>query len=251
MSLGPIIAFLALDDAALPSTEQVLQVLSQHWPEMPAVAEPQQRPGVMTFALDDDLVGIALIPKPLPWKDMAGPCEAAWYWPQAADAFQDHAAHLIATILAGSRDRLQSAVRLTAMVAAAAAASNARGIYWGPGRLVNSPEDFFRESQQIGRTNLPLNLWLDFRIVPGSDATHSLFTTGMAAFGHRELEIWDSGKPPQFLRDCAYNIAHYVLEKGIALKQNETIGLSDDERIPISVEPSRWDSSMMIARLEL
>ena len=55
------------------------------------------------------------------------------------------------------------------------------------------------------------------------------------------MEIWDSRQSPQFLRDCAYNVAHYLLEKGAVLRAGETIGLSDDERIAITVEPSRWD----------
>ena len=39
-------------------------------------------------------------------------------------------------------------------------------------------------------------------------------------------------------------MAHHLLEKGAALKAGETIGISDDEeRIPIAVEPSRWDGA--------
>ncbi len=35
------------------------------------------------------------------------------------------------------------------------------------------------------------------------------------------------------------------------LKAGETIGISDDERIPIAVEPSRWDSALRVTRLEV
>ena len=69
--------------------------------------------------------------------------------------------------MSGSRDRLRSALGLTALVAAAAASSRALGIYWGPGRLVHAPAAFFEESLRLGREDLPLNLWVDFRLVEG------------------------------------------------------------------------------------
>jgi hypothetical protein len=251
MSLRPLIAAIALEEDALPAPEAVLQWLGRHWPELPAVLQPQERPGVMTLEVDRSAVGLALVSKPLAWEELAGPCAAAWYWPQAAAAFRRHAAHLVAAVLSGGRDRLRGALGLTAVVAAAAGAAEALGIYWGPGRLVHAPAAFFEESLHLGRENLPLNLWIDFRLLENDDQTHSLFTTGLAAFGHREVEIWDSRQPPQFLRDCAYNVAHHLLEKGAALKAGETIGISDDERIAITVEPSRWDSALRVTRLDV
>ncbi len=251
MPLRPLIAAVALEDEAFPKPEAVLDCLEQHWPEMSATVQPSSRQGVLTLALGEDAAGLALVNKPLPWEDLSGPCGAAWYWPQAAAAFRRHTAHLVAAILGGGRDRLRSALGLTALVAAAAASSRALGIYWGPGRLVHAPAAFFEESLRLGRADLPLNLWIDFRLLENDDRTHDLFTAGLAAFGHREVEIWESRQSPQFLRDCAYNVAHYQLEKGAVLKPGETIGLTDDERIAITVEPSRWDSEMLVTRLEV
>jgi hypothetical protein len=251
MALRPLIAAVALADDALPAADAVLGYLQQHWPQIPVVAAPSQRPGVLLFNLEEDAAGAALLPKPLPWEDLAGPCAAAWYWPDAAQAFREHQTRLIATLMTRSHDRIGSALRLTALVAAAASCSSAVGIYWNPGRLVHAPADFLQESLTMSRENLPLNLWIDFRIQEEPDGGHALFTTGLAAFGHRELEIWQSQQSPQFLRACAYNVAHYVLQRGAALKANETIGLSDEERIPITIEPSRWDASMTVVRLEV
>ena len=251
MALRPLIAAVALTDDVLPAAGDVLGRLHAHWPQIPAVAEPAVRPGVLIFNLEDDAAGVALLPKPLPWEDLAGPCAAAWYWPQAEQAFRQHRTHLIATLMTRSHDRIQSALHLTALVAAAAESSSAAGIYWNPGRLVHAPAAFLQESLAMSREDLPLNLWIDFRILPEPEGGHSLFTTGLAAFGHRELEIWQSRQSPQFLRDCAYNVVHYVLQRGAALKANETIGLSDEERIPITIEPSRWDPSMTVVRLEV
>ncbi len=251
MPLRPLLAAVAMENDAFPAPEEILQLMERHWPELGASVQPSERAGVMTLATDSDAMGLALVSKPLSWEDLAGPCGVAWYWPQAAAAFRRHTAHLVAAVLSGGRDRIGSALGLTALVAAASQVARAVGIYWGPGRLVHAPAAFFQESLRLGRENLPLNLWIDFRLLAGDDRTHSLFTSGLAAFGHRELEIWDSRRRPQFLRDCAYNVAHHLLEKGAALKPGETIGISDDQRIDISVEPSRWDSALRVTRLEV
>jgi hypothetical protein len=246
-----LIAAVALEDNVFPSPAEVVQFLQEHWPNIATAAESQSKPGVMTFSMDGDRAGMALVAKPLPWSDLEGPCAAAWYWPQAAAAFRRHAAHLIATVMPEGRDRLATALRLTAMVAASGATSHALGVYWGPGRLVHAPEAFLQESLHMSRENLPLNLWVDFRLGQNEDGTHSLFTTGLAAFGYREMEIWDSRRSPQSLRDSAYNVAHYVLEKGSVLKQGETIGGTEEEKIPIRVEPSRWDGATTVIRLDI
>ena len=50
-------------------------------------------------------------------------------------------------------------------------------------------QHFSRKASAWAARILPLNLWVDFRLVEGDDRTHSLFTTGLAAFGQREVEI--------------------------------------------------------------
>jgi hypothetical protein len=73
---------------------------------------------------------------------------------------------------------------------------------------------------------------------------------GLESLGQMEIEIARSGRGPQFLHDCAYNVAHYLLAKGMVLKQGETIGLSEEEQIPIAIGPSMCDPRMTVIRLE-
>jgi hypothetical protein len=250
MSRRPMLAMLALSEAAMPSAGQLVRILEERWPEIPAAAEPTERPGVVTLTMGQDRAGMALLPRPLPWADLEGPCEVARHWPGAAEAFRSHSAHLAATVLGSDPDCVASALGLTALAAATTVVAPAVGIYWGPGRLVHEPRAFLDESTGMSRQNLPLHLWIDFRMEAAADGTHSLFTTGMEAFGQMELEIACSRREPRFLHDCAYNIAHYLLVKGVQLKQGETIGLTEEEQIPITIGPSMWDERMMVIRLE-
>jgi hypothetical protein len=250
MPRRPMIAMVALEQPSLPQP-QIVRFLRDNWPDIAAQPEPHERPGVMTLAMGEDRGGLALVPRPLPWADLEGPCAVAWYWPQAAQSFRQHTAHLACTILPGGSDQVDCGLRLTALVAAASSASAALGVYWGPGRLVHAPEAFVAESRGMSRQNLPLNLWIDFRVQRDDDGTCSLFTTGLEAFGQREIEVHRSRREPQFMRDMAYNVAHYLLAKDAMLKQGETIGLAGGEQIPIDVGPSLWDERMMVVRLDL
>jgi hypothetical protein len=80
------------------------------------------------------------------------------------------------------------------------------------------------------RDNLPLFLWIDFRIELLEDGACRLYTTGLEALGQSELEVARFDGSPQELLDLAYNIAHYLLDKRKVVNDGDTIGLTDQVR---------------------
>lgn len=103
----------------------------------------------------------------------------------------------------------------------------------------------------MSREYLPLHLWIDFRLAGERKGTISLFTTGMAAFGHMEIEIWESHEKPRDVYDIGVNIAHYLLDRGPVLKDGQTIGMSPEQRLRIRLLPSRWDRPGNVISIEV
>ncbi len=248
----PLLALVALDRAGLPDTDETLRVLDEIWPAAPRATDVKVTDDVITFRLDGHTAAISLQPEPIPRGDLEGPCAAAWYWPEAAAAVQGHQAHLVVGVLpVRPLDRIEIAMLLTRVVAAVARAAGAAAIYWTPGRLVHSPGAFLDYARQMTREHLPLYLWIDFGVGRDADGSYSLATSGMEALGQMEIEIAASRDHPRRLLDRLFNIAHYVLDKGLVLKPGETIGMSDEERIPIEHAPSFRDATMTVVRLEM
>jgi hypothetical protein len=106
-------------------------------------------------------------------------------------------------------------------------------------------------SEASSLENLPLYLWIDFRCYPESKSAYTLFTTGLKSLGFMEIEIFKSRCAPSELVDAAFNVAHYLLDKGPILKDGDTIGTRVDECIRITHVKSFLERSETVYRLEM
>lgn len=246
-----LVALIPLFDASLPAEDRLFGFLRQHWPELPPPGEVLHREDVIRFVLGEHTVILSLMPVSIPWADLEGPCRAAWYWPGAAAALRGHVAHILVVMKSKALPRTEAALALTRVVAALAGTSAAAGVFWGGNGTVHAPGPFLDTALHGNQRNLPLDLWIAFALVPEPDGTHSLYTSGMEEFGLLEIEIRSSRRDPQYLRDCAYNVAHYLLLKGPIIKPGETVGVSDEERIPVAFGPSMCDERTTVMQLEL
>ena len=61
------------------------------------------------------------------------------------------------------------------------------------------------------------------------------FTSCMRFFGYEEMEIVDSPKQPNDLLGFLLSISEYVLSEGVELKDGETIGFSEEQKLPITL----------------
>ena len=251
MSVRPMVALVALRDADFPPASAVFERLRRDRPDLPPIGQVERQPDVCSFVIGRDTAAISLMDAPIPWSDLERPCATAWYWPEATASLRDHQAHILVVVLSESEDRVATALLLTSLVAAVASSSDAVGVCWVPATLVHSPEAFLSASQEMSKEYLPLYLWVDFAIQQQHDGSYSLFTTGLREFGLMEIEVRGSYKDPEFLMDRVFNIAHYLLDNGPVLEDGETIGLSDDEEIPVSHGPSMWDERTTVIQLGL
>lgn len=242
-------SMVALKEAEAPFPERLFTELKSRWPDAPPARDVSQKQGALTFKLDDATATVAFLPAPIPWADLEGPCACAWYWPKAVEAMKGHSAHLIVSLHGGRRTPIDRCLLLTALTAAVTAVAKAAGVYWGAGTVVQSPRAFLEVSGQMSQDFLPLRLWIDFRLIKERPGVFSLFTKGLGAFGHMELEVPKSRQRPEAIFDLAFNAAHYLLDRGPVLKDGDTFGTSPEQKIKVRHVPSRWGHSGKILSL--
>ncbi|MFN3484939.1 MAG: hypothetical protein ACK44W_05590, partial [Planctomycetota bacterium] len=172
-------AMVALRETTFPSDDDIFAALAREWPEAPAPEDRIRLASAVTFRMGQERGAISFVPSPIPWQNLKGPCATAWYWPQAAEEMKTHRTPVIAGLGAGPADAVTRRLWLTALTGAvvAAAGSSACGILWPGGMVVHAPEPFLDRARRMGRGNLPLELWIDFRIFRESEDTLTLFTT--------------------------------------------------------------------------
>ena len=101
-------------------------------------------------------------------------------------------------------------------------------------------KDFYlANTEGMSAQHLPLYNWIYFGIRP-DNGHHSIYTYGLRDFGKEEMEIVDSEKPLEELREMIFNLAHYVLAYHVILKDGETIGISATQKLKITASKGQF-----------
>jgi hypothetical protein len=222
--------------------------LAQQWPSLPEAEAAEQKEGTFAFRVGSQDVVAGIMPAPIPWADLEGPCRTSWLWKDAAEVLRSHATHLILTV--NSEETPLERMRLLTQVTASILATcpEALGVFWTHASMVIQPP-LFRDfaTQMIER---PLYIWVDFRVGQNAAGKSSGFTTGMEALGHMEIETDDSPEPPGELRERLFGLANYVLDNGPVIRDGDTIGEDANERIRVVHADSAFGHKGKVMRLE-
>lgn len=243
----------ALDRGIFPSMEEVFANVRSTAPrlvEKAGVTEIRTAGHVATCRWGESVVGVTLVDRPIPASALEGPCANAWYWPGAAQVVAQHTHHLLINLVDESRDPIETALGLTALTSAAARAAAAIAVVWAPAGLIHEPHAFAEQAQQSSRASLPLYLWVDFRVRQHPNGLVDAFTTGLARFGKREIELAPVEATTQQALEWAYNVSHYVLDHAAAIKDGDTVGLSDGTEFTVEHAKSRVDAKTEVLLLK-
>ena len=244
------VAMVVLREPQFQGVEKLKAALESEGGEFPPL-DVQRKDNTVSFSLGEDKVVISSMKAPIPWSDLKGPCSAAWYWPEAASQLRQNKAHFLVVVAPGTADLKAAAVKLTKVTAALVESSSAAGVLWGGSGTVHAPKPFCQTAAEISADRLPVEIWIGFGLIPESNRTHSVYTSGLEDFGMQEIEIHSSQRDPQFLYERLFDIVHYVLRKDVILHDGETIGISDTERITIQETQSLCDGETSVLQLDM
>lgn len=242
-----MLAFVLTKSPRLAPIGQIIETLRQRLPNLGAVeppdslADPDKDMLAHSFSLKGDLAIVAGIPAAYSWTDLEGPCQTAWWWPEAEQSLRDHTHHFLCSLMGEPNAVTERVVLLTHLVAAVSEHSDAVGIYWVLGTIVHEPAAFREAADGVIATHLAPHLWVDIRVITNGDSTCDLVTTGLRAFGLMELECERCPWPASELFEFAVDLANYLITRRESIADEETVGRTGDEKITVRHRPSRWD----------
>lgn len=243
---GIVSAFVLAKSPRLDSLPEIVATLRRRFPELGEVGEVESKSATDSewvthfLQLEGNRLILVGIPTAVPWGDLEGPCQTAWWWPAATDSLRNHGHHFLCTLVGEQGSIVHRHVVLTHLVAALTEHADAVGVYWGNGTLVHEPGAFRAASEGLTASDLRPHLWIDVRMLQNDDTTCDMITTGMQAFGLMEFECERCPWPLQELWEFALDLTDYVIQRGESLGDQETVGRSGDEKITIRHRPSRW-----------
>ena len=217
--------------------------------DSPSLTEPSESGTVLSFGLGECNAFIAPIEAAFPWSDLEGPCETSVLWPKAIEQLRSHKGHSIVTVT-GDASPGKLASHLTQLATSVMATTpGAIGLFWSNSAMV-IPKDMFTEfAERVLPEGPPINIWVDFRVGWKDDKTSSGFTTGLNSLGHKEFEVLSSPEKPSELRERLENLAYYVLENGPILKDGDTLGVDENEKIAVSFQDSAFHQQGTVIQL--
>jgi hypothetical protein len=246
---GMVIAMIARPAAAWFDPALVTAAFAAQSSNGPALRHTATDDTVLTFDLGGIDAFVALMPAPIPWTDLEGPCATAPFWPEADAQMRTHVAHYVVT-LTGAASPVGIRVLTTRLVGAILTAQACTGVYWGEGTLVHSPRAFLELSKDISEQSFDPALWIDFRLIPGERGSFTLFTTGMAAFGLMEIEAADARLSFDEIMERVLGLATYLINTGPVINDGETMGLTATDKVLVRHRPSIFPQRGKVYQLQ-
>lgn len=246
-----MISLIAFHDTEFPELDQIEAVIREHFDDLVEVTKDEER---ATVELQIGTERALVSPKrpPMPWGLLERPCKNAWYWPESIEVMQKHKWHMVALLKESSSSPVTRSLMLTRLTSVLGQGLGYVGVYWDDSTMVHSASAFSGAADGMSTKDLPVRIWVNIQWVENDDdGTYTLFTTGLDALGHMEIEIPRSSAEPQVLERWAFNVAHYLIRDEETIDDGESVGRSEEEKVTVRHVPSMFDSSRKVLFLEL
>lgn len=193
----------------------------------------------VAFEIDGEMVAIGHMPIPIPSGDIEGTSKYAYNWQTALEDTKDHKSHLIISLIGGGHDQIKRFKIFTKVICSMLRTTNSIGVYKGSQSLIIPKDDYLNDAKFMSDEYLPLNLWIFFGL-RNYDNVNSGYTYGLKEFNKTEMEILDSTRSLEDIREFLFNLASYVLDYDITFENGQTCGISEDEKISIKLSKGKF-----------
>lgn len=232
------LAFALFDRPVVLDLATIVDVLRKRHPgieiDLPPTASGATAP-VIRCAGQNIVLMVMSMPVPRESWDLPGR-RALATWPAALEVLGAHATHVVVSTVGRAEtpaQQLQAARAVTAVTGGLIATIPAAAVLWD-GLVAHSAERWEQLSREAfaGYPRIPFPLWVS--IHPFRDG-HIIgaITFGLTPFGGREIEFEGAGADPNEIVTKVSGLIVYVLEHGPVLRDGDTLGASESDRIRI------------------
>lgn len=225
---GNVLAGFVLYENANINWDKFFESLKEDWGIVP---DEEVKNNSVVFKVDDMAVACSLVANPIPDQEAERAAKYNILWKDGAEETAKHKAHIMLAVMNKFEARAQAT--LFAKVAySLLKLDGAIGIYKDPTVYEKQFYINFAETIKKGECPMPIYIYVGLYL---SKTGLCAFTAGMRYFGWEEIEIINSTKEPDEVISFILSIAEYVVTEEVELKDGETIGFSEEQKLPITV----------------
>jgi len=224
------------DEKAYPF-ESVVDELRDYWKvDITNTSITQKGKAVSFYVGQSGKIDIAFEPNLIKKIDFTGMANGSYFWQKAIDDIPK--TKTIASLSMSHADPADLTQHMVLTIATAAALNvfdEAMGVCYEPAGMLISKNNFIDYADELiwVEPELPTPLWVYVGLV--KNEKNNGFTRGLSVFGKPELEIVGSDAELHYINTFLNEVAGYILRSGKDLHPGETVGLTAEEKIPISI----------------
>lgn len=238
------LAFALFDRPVVLDLAAIVDTLRKRHPgieiDLPGTASGATAP-VIRCAGQNIVLMVMSMPVPRESWDLPGR-RAVATWPAALDVLGKHATHVVVSTVGQAEtaaQQLQAARAVTAVTGGLIATIPAAAVLWD-GLVAHSAERWEQLSRETfaGYPRIPFPLWVSIHPFRDGQVIGAI-TFGLTPFGDREIEFEGAGADPNEIVTKIAGLIVYVLEHGAVLRDGDTLGAGESDRIRIHHAISR------------
>ncbi len=213
--------------------------LGWRWPGLASPTNLVKGEDDVGFAIGEAVVLLATMYTPIDSSDFEERRVIDKLWPAARTSLLTHQSHIRISVVLEQRRKIDLMTIATQVTASAIAASaDPLGVYWPAAPQLISAREF---TQQAGTLPArPIQLWVDINVGKGRAGTCTAVTSGLAAFGLREMEAVDV---PETKAELGARLNRLV-DQVLAHRRNVADGAVLEVRNNVSVTAAVGQSSL-------
>lgn len=177
------------------------------------------------------MISVALVSAPVPDGEAEFHAKSNYTWKEAERTVKQHQAHLIVAVMGEELSAMENGELLVKTIVSLCRQGGVLGIY--ANETVYQPELYLDFAKILEDDGFPIFNLVWFGLYNGKNGVCS-YTCGMRNFGYDEMEVIDSSADAQEVFEFLSDIANYVIFDDVILRDGETIGFTEEQKLPIS-----------------
>lgn len=184
------------------------------------------------------MIAISLMRGPVPYEEIEDYAARNYLWKEGTKEIRKHKVHILAAVIGGDGDmEPEEAGELIVKIDYSCfKLFGGIGVYTGD--VVYEREHYMKLAKAFLDDDMfPIYNLVWFGLYRGDAIGKSGvcgYTGGMRNFGYDEIEVIGSNASPKELQEFLADIAGYVISEKVVLNDGETIGFSEEQKLPIT-----------------
>ncbi len=184
--------------------------------------------------MGDITLAVTIMPTPVPNQEAEHYAKANYMWKDAVEMTKSHKAHILVSVLGKDAGLFEKGKLFTKVVSSCLKQKGAIAVYTDG--AVFEPR-FYCDAASVMQQDddvLPILDWVWFGVYQTKEYA-GIYTYGMRKFGKEEMEVYAENADLNDVRNFLLEIVTYVLDCDVTLKDGETIGFSEDQKLDITL----------------